>query len=158
MSFDFNSIITDKYFYSFRRGYNSILSNELSIISNNVLKNKLMYCYEVVYPSISFNGSFLPNIEQYYSRFYEENFIPTYYQNVYDSIPYNSLFSERSIVFKVISGYEPDDFKSLKKSSRFKFLLEQGLSYRKRKYYSHQNAWEKVNELIKEIDKELTEK
>ena len=172
MCFDFFWIKRDEYIYPKNAVYGRIKEEGLDIITNDTIRYMTQGIYESVFPRLSRNNSFYPDISEYLNDYYLKNFKPNkdYTLQYSYSIPNDTIsdqiyfggeytypveFTRKGINRKVTLGHVPLDFKALKNDSKFLMLLDQTLDYRNYKLNRYMIAKDVIKELIELIDKEL---
>ena len=162
MCFDFHWLIQDEYMYPITSAYDVLKTEGLDIIKNDSISWGLQNVFEFNLPRISKENPFYPDVEEFFSDFYQKNFTVnkdttlTYNFKLYEvdfKYPYKNSFEGEE--YDVNMGYVPNDFEGLKKSSEFQVLLKQAFRYRMYKYNRYESAIELLEELQRMIKKEL---
>ena len=162
MCFDFYWLTKDEYIYPEESAYSRIKEEGLDIIRNDSIRQRLQRLYEVGFPRISKENSFHPDIDAYFSDYYQNHFVP----NSNYSLKFKAFFPSDTLKYPreykvdgrthyATIGFVPLDYEALKKDPKFKMLMKQTEIYRQYKlriYNGVKNGIEKVHNLI---DKEL---
>ena len=166
LCFDFYWLSQDEYVYPVSTAYETVKSKGLDIIRNDSIRNHLQNGYDLVFPRISKQSPFYPDIEVFFSPFYQEHFSPnedsslTFTLEINEDLkvtyPYKRQLGEIEELFTI--GYVPIDYQSLKESPNFKMLMKQALKYRVYKVSRYLSALEIVEDLMQIIKKELKNK
>jgi hypothetical protein len=173
MCFDFYLIHKDEYIYPKVAVYNRINEKGLDIIRNDSIRYMTQSVYESIFPRISRDNSFYPDLSAFFNDYYLENFKPNqdYSLQFSSNVPSDTLggriFPNRDIIYprertrngkkrKVTIGYVPLDFTALKKDTKFHMLLEKSRVFRDYKIGRYRGAKSRVRQLIELIDIELT--
>jgi len=156
MCFDFYWLLADEYIYPKEAVYGRIKDEGLDIIQNDSIKYLLQTLYESDFPRLSPDHQFYPNIEEFFSEYYQEHFKP----NTDMTLKFMAEFPNDTISFPAgeiarTIGYVPLDFESLKKDTKFLMLLEQSRRYRYFKIRRYRMAKEAIENILPLIDKEL---
>ena len=163
MCFDFHWIYKDEYVYPINTGYEVIKAQGLDIIRNDSIRDYLQACFDFMFPRISRQEAFYPDIEEFLSDYYQENFSPNKDTSLHYSLPltdglilkypFRRSFGASEKVIAI--GFVPNDFEALKKDSQFKMLLKQSLRYRLYKVDRYRSSKEMVILLQQLIEEEL---
>ena len=175
MCFDFSLIKIDEYIYPKDAVYGRIKDEGLDIITNDTIRWFTQSLYESIFPRLSRNNSFHPDISEYLNDYYLENFKPnsdytlqyTYikqsdtiggyiYPGYEQKYPFE--YTRNGINRKETMGYVPLDFDKLKNDPKFLMLLNQILEFRDYKIRRYKIAKNGIKELVEMIDKELENK
>jgi len=163
LCFDFYFMYLDEYIYPEKAVYEKVKNEGLAIISNDTVASFLQDLYESKYPRISTNSLFQPDIEDYLSDYFINNFrpnddmsleykfemanktitYPTQYTN------YNNKLTERTV------GYVPLNYEKLKNDAKFKMLLSKADEFRRWKITGYMNTSSIIEQIIPMIDSEL---
>ncbi|RIA09053.1 hypothetical protein OE09_0881 [Flavobacteriaceae bacterium MAR_2010_72] len=171
MSFDFFFIIGDEYIYPNEAVYSRIKEQGLDIIKNDSIRNLIQTIYEDIFPRISKNNSFNPDIAETFGDYYLDHFkLNTDYSIRFHHVFDNDTLSDRiyrdEIEFpyeRVLNGkkrnqtkgFVPLDFEALKKDNKFRMLLERTKDYRTYKGIRYGMAINRIQKVITLIDIEL---
>lgn len=162
MCFDFHWLMRDEYMYPITSAYDILKDEGLDLIKNDSIRTGFQNVFEFMLPRISKENPFYPDLEDFFSEFYQNNFTVNsdstliYNYELYDfqfKYPYKNSFDGR--VFDVHIGYIPNDFENLKTSSEFQVLLRQAFRYRMFKYNRYSSAIKILEALEKKINAEL---
>lgn len=162
MCFDFHWLIKDEYMYPITSAYDILKDEGLDLVRNDSIRTGLQNVFEFMLPRISKENPFYPDLEEFFSDFYQRNFNVNkdpslvYYYKLYDydfKYPYKNTFENKE--YDVFIGYVPNDFEALKTSSEFQVLLRQAFRYRMFKYNRYRSAVEMLEALNKKISEQL---
>ena len=163
MCFDFYWLAKDEYIYPEASVYVRIKEEGLDIIKNDSIKHILQGLYEGDFPRISKGNSFYPDIEAYFSEYYQKHFEP----NLDNSLKFEAIFPSDTIQFPIefkdsqgqnrftTIGFVPLDFEALKKDPKFKMLLNRTENYRYYKRQRYSGVKYGIEMVLRIIDKEL---
>jgi hypothetical protein len=171
MSFDFFFITGDEYIYPNDAVYSRIKEQGLDIIKNDSIRSLIQNIYDEIFPRISRNNSFNPDISETFGDFYLEHFklntdysVQFYYAFDNDTLsdkiyredyefPYETVLNDKK-QFQTV-GFVPLDFEALKKDNKFRMLLERTKDYRTYKKFRYGMAKNRIQKLITLIDREI---
>jgi len=167
MCFDFYWLAEDEYIYPEEAVYRKINEEGMGIIKNDSIRNLLQDLYENLYPRISREHPFNPDISETFSDYYQEHFKPNYdlslkFKLKYKAGKYNTgtlqfpyeYENDGTKVFETM-GYVPLDFEALKKDTKFQVLMRQTREYRNYKRRVYRNTKKIIEQILPLIDKEL---
>ena len=172
MCFDFSLIFFDEYIYPTDAVYGKIKEEGLDIIRNDSIRFITQEVYESIFPRLSRDKPFTPDISEYFKNYFLENFKPnndyslqyaqtspndTLSGKIYQSndLRYPTEFIQNDRIRKYTIGHVPLNFEALKKDSKFLMLLEETSSFRNYKLRRYREAKKRVKQLVKSIDQEL---
>jgi len=167
MCFDFYWLAKDEYIYPEEAVYRKINEEGISIIKNDSIKSLLQDLYENVYPRISREHPFTPDISETFSDYYQEHFMPNYdlslkFKLNYKAGKYNTgtlqfpyEYENNGMKGFETMGYASLDFEALKKDTKFQILMRQTREYRNYKRRFYRNAKIIIEQILPLIDKEL---
>lgn len=162
MCFDFYWLQHDEYVFPLRGGYDNLKEHGLDLIKNDSIRSYVQGAYESAYPRVSKETAFYPDINEYFSTFYQEHFVPntdTLLVHIRETplgryrYPYNTELG--NLPHKVHIGYVPLNFEALKKNTQFKTMLRQSEEYRRYKMMQYENANGISDWLIEHLREEL---
>ncbi len=162
MCFDFYWLQHDEYVFPLRGGYDNLKEHGLDLIKDDSIRGYVQGAYESAYPRVSKETAFYPDINEYFSAFYQEHFVPntdTSLVHIKDTqlgrikYPYNSDLG--NLQHKVHIGYVPLNFEELKRNTQFKTMLRQSQEYRRYKMIQYENANGISDWLIEHLEDEL---
>ena len=173
MCFDFSLIFLDEYIYPTDAVYGKIKEQGLDIIRNDSIRFITQEVYESIFPRLSRDKSFKPDIAEYFKNYFLENFKPNkdyslqYSQTsendtlsgkiyISNNLRYPTEINQNGKIRKHTIGHVPLNFEALKKDSQFLMLLEQTGTFRSYKLNRYTLAKNSVKQLVKIIDEELT--
>lgn len=133
MCFDFEFIKMHEYIYPEQAIYSKIKEEGLDVITNDSIRSGVQELYESIFPRISRNTNFNPDISEVLNEFYLENFKI----NTDSSLSFYRVFENDTLGGRIYSdniripivferkgktrfqtiGYLPIDFENLKKKS-----------------------------------------
>ena len=162
MCFDFYWLTKDEYIYPEASVYGRIKEVGLDIIKNDSIKRSLQRLYESAFPRISKENPFHPDIETYFSEYYQNHFVP----NSDNTLKFMAVFSLDTIQYPIeykaegrtrfyTRGFVPLDFEALKKDPKFKMLMKQTEVYRQYKWRIYNRTKNGIEKVISLIEKEL---
>ena len=165
MCFDFYWLIKDEYIYPISSTYDAIKEEGLSIIKNDTIRIGIQSAFENIFPRISKQNPFYPDLEGFFSSFIQENFkvnqdstlvMSEQFSNYTLKYPYKKTVKNK--VYNVTVGYVPINFQELKSNNKFQVLMRQAYRYRSYKLNRYRGGMEYIKELQRRIEKELTER
>jgi hypothetical protein len=162
MCFDFYWLTKDEYIYPETSVYSRIKEVGFDIIKNDGLKQGIQRLYEVGFPRISKVNPFHPDIEAYFSDYYQNHFEP----NSDYSLKFKAIFLSDTIQYPIkynaegrtrsyTTGFVPLDFEALKKDPKFKMLMKQTEVFRQYKLRVYNGVKNGIEKVLLLIDKEL---
>jgi len=139
MILDFWFIKMDEYNLARQTGYEKLKSLGIDKLNNQKLENYLHGIYEQIYPRLSRELEFYPNINTYFSEYYLENFIynsdmdleiefKTHTDTYKFPIESYDEILDREVTYTI--GYKPRDFEKLKSDPKFYQLLQESQKFR----------------------------
>lgn len=164
MCFDFYWLKKDEYTFPIRAGYENLKAAGLDLIKNDSILQLIQYTFESGYTRISRSTPFYPDLDQYYTEFYKQHFLPNkdmkllFKRNTDEysvNYPYLDRLGNRLIPTQI--GYVPHDFEALKKNPEFLVMLRQSFNYRTYKVRQYQRVQAICDQLLSKIEKELGE-
>jgi hypothetical protein len=165
LCFDFYWLIKDEYIYPVRATYDAVKEEGMAIIQNEKIRRKIQSAFENLFPRISKTNPFYPDIEEFFSAYYQENFTVNTDVNLVfeEKFPYFVLkYPYPKVVngkfYPVTIGFVPKDFDQLKKDDRFRVLMRQAYRYRSYKMNRYNSCKTFVKALQKEIEEELAQR
>lgn len=162
MAFDFYWLAKDEYVYPILSTYDLIKQEGLNIIKNDTIRIGIQTAFENVFPRIVRNNSFYPNIEEFFSTYYQKHFIPNtdstlvfkeQFPGYVTRFPYKKKVNNKT--YQITVGFVPKDFMALKTDAEFAMLMRQSLNFRAYKLNRYRYAKYIIEELIQTIDREL---
>ncbi len=162
MCFDFYWLAKDEYIYPVKSTYDAIKEEGFSIIKNDSIRKGIQIAFENIFPRISKQHPFYPDLEVFFSKYYQENFttntdstlvMKEKYPEFELKYPYKKTINGN--VYNVTVGYIPKDFERLKKDDEFKVLMRQAYRYRTYKINRYRSGRNYITKLLKSIEKEL---
>jgi hypothetical protein len=139
MILDFWHIKRDEYNLARQTGYEKLKSFGIDKLKNQKLENHLQGIYEQIYPRLSRELEFYPNISTYFSEYYLENFIynsdmelEIELEIAADTLKF-PIKSYNKILEKEVNttiGYKPIDFEKLKSDPKFYQMLQESQKFR----------------------------
>jgi len=162
MCFDFYWLIKDEYIYPVTSTYDVMKREGLNIIKNDSIRLSIQVAFESVFSRLVRSNAFYPNIEEFFSPYFQQNFSPNnddtlifkeQFPGYMQVFPYKKKINNE--VYNITIGYVPKAFEKLKKDPIFSMLLRQAYSYRTYKINRYRSAKYVVKELNKMIDREL---
>ena len=164
MCFDFHWLKKDEYTFPIRAGYENLKASGLDLIKNDSILELIQYTFEAGYPRISRSTPFYPDLDEYYTEFYKQHFLP----NSNMKLGFKRKTGEFSITYPYLDrignrlvpaqiGYVPRDFEALKKNPEFLVMLRQSFDYRTYKVRQYQRVQLICEQLLSKIEKELGE-
>lgn len=162
MSFDFHWLIKDEYIYPVISTYDLMKREGLNIVQNDSIRQGIQVAFENVFPRLIRTNAFYPNIEEFFSPYFQRNFSPNdnselifteQFPGYKITFPYKKRVNGKE--YDITIGYKPKDFEKLKKDVEFAMLMHQGYTYRAYKINRYRYAKYIIEELIRMIDKEL---
>lgn len=165
MCFDFYWLAKDEYIYPVRSTYDAIKQEGLTIIKNDSIRLRIQVAFENVFSRLNKSNPFYPNIEEFFSPYYQKNFTVNdnkdllYKEQFPDYLlkyPYNKKVNGKE--YTITIGYIPKDFNALKKDDEFRMLMRQAYTYRTYKVNRYKSAKYIVEDLNKRIEKELKQR
>lgn len=160
MILDFWLIKRDEYNLARATGYEKLNNLGIDRLNNQKLENHLQRIYEQIYPRLSKELEFYPNINTYFSEYYLENFIYNTDMELEISLEFTSdtikipRKSYDNILDKEVYwtiGYKPIDFDKLKSDPKFYQMLQESQEFRSYKlgmFNSLRNLGNEAKELI----------
>lgn len=162
MCFDFYWIKQDEYTFPVKGGYKKLKSLGLDLIKNDSIHEFIQLAYEFGFPRISRETPFHPDIDEYFTTYYQKHFTPNEdttltfrRQWVGGTIGYPFWSSLGGVRHLMHIGYVPRDFEALKKDPEFRMMLHQAKEYRRYKMRQYQNVNQITAFLIRKIEEEL---
>lgn len=173
LCFYFDLLKSDEYIYPNIAAYSKLKDVGLDIISADTIRSGIQNLYENLYPRISRENSFTPDISEFLNDYYIDNFEP----NTNYDLKFSIVFETDSIAkrsyggFKVFypqefllngenrtftRGYVPLEYDSLMRDSKFKMLLYEADNFRDYKIIRYEMAQEQIKQLIQVIDSTLS--
>ena len=173
LCFDFSLIFLDEYIYPTDAVYGKIKAEGLDIIRNDSIRFITQDVYESIFPRLSRDKPFKPDISEYFKNYFLENFKPnkdyslryaqtspndTLSGKIYlsNNLRYPTEITQNGRIRKHTFGHVPLNFEALKKDSKFLMLLEETSKFRNYKLVRYTMAKKSVKQLVKSIDQELT--
>ena len=74
LCFDFHWILKDEYVYPINTGYERIKEQGLDLIRNDSIRSLLQSGFDFVFPRISKQSPFYPDIETFFTPYFQEHF------------------------------------------------------------------------------------
>ena len=162
MCFDFYWLTKDEYIYPEASVYSRIKEVGFDIIKNDSIKDFLQGLYESGFPRISKENPFYPDIEAYFSDYYQNHFEPNSdyslkFKAIYpsDTLQYPIEFKAEGRTRFYTIGFVPLDFEALKKDPKFKMLMNQTELFRIYKLHVYTITKKGIEKIFTLIDKEL---
>lgn len=163
MSLDFYWLLRDEYIYPKETVYSKIKQEGIDIISNDSIKKTLQQLYESDFPRLTVNNTYYPNLEMFFSAYYQENFTPNLDTNTVDSIaiPTGIIQVPRHVndidgnVIAFNLGYIPKNFEELKRDDKFLMLMDQSFRARNFKIYRYISTIQEIEKLNRMLNAEL---
>ncbi|MFY0604857.1 MAG: hypothetical protein JXQ93_13035 [Flavobacteriaceae bacterium] len=162
MSFDFHWLIKDEYIYPGTSTYDLMKREGLNIVKNDSIRNGIQIAFENIFPRLIRTNAFYPNIEEFFSPYFQQNFSPNdnkelifkeQFPGYVHTFPYKKKVNGKE--YYITIGYKPKDFEKLKKDPEFLMLMHQSYTYRAYKINRYKYAEYIIEELSRMIDKEL---
>jgi hypothetical protein len=162
MCFDFYWLIKDEYIYPVKSTYDIIKREGLNIIRNDSIRMGAQMAFESFFPRLIRSNAFYPNIETFFSPYFQQNFTPNTNEHLLFkeqlsgytlSYPYKKNINNKT--YNITIGYVPNNFEALKKDKKFLVLMRQAYDYRAYKMNRYKSAKYIVEQLNKMIAKEL---
>lgn len=162
MCFDFYWLAKDEYIYPFRSTYDAIKEEGFAIIKNDTLRQGIQAAFENIFPRISKQNPFYPDIEVFYSEYYQENFkanrnteleLTETFPDFTLQYPYTKVVNKKE--HKVTVGYVPLNFEKIKTDPKFSVLMRQSYLYRAYKINRYKGGQNFINRLKEVIQREL---
>lgn len=163
LCFDFYFMSKDEYIYPKKAVYAKIKNEGLDIITNDTINYFLQDLYESHFPRISKDNPFKPDIEDYFSDYFNAHFTP----NEDLSLQFEAVLAHTNIkmpqmlttadgnITKRTIGYVPRNYEDLKQDSQFKMLVSKTNEFRNYKIGRYSRTKEIIDELIPMIEREL---
>jgi len=163
LCFAFYFMYSDEYIYPEKAVYEKIKNEGLDIISNDTVAKLLQDLYGSKYTRISTNSQFQPDIEDYFSNYFKNNFRP----NDDMSLKYEIEIANRTIKYPIrytnydnkvterTIGYIPLNYEKLKNDDKFKMLISKANEFRRWKILGYMNTKSIIGQIIPMIDREL---
>ncbi|MFY0629548.1 MAG: hypothetical protein JXR05_04145 [Flavobacteriaceae bacterium] len=162
MCFDFYWLIKDEYIYPITSTYDAIKEEGLAIIQNDSIRQGIQAAFENIFPRISKQNPFYPDLEGFFSPFYQTNFkinqdstlvmreeLPNYTLKY----PYIKVINGEKHFVTV--GYVPQNFQKLKRNDKFQVLMRQAYTYRAYKIDKYRRGRNFIKDLQRKIKEEL---
>ncbi len=160
--FDFYWLTKDEYVYPVRSTYDAIKEEGFSIIENDSIRKGIQIAYENIFPRISKENPFYPDIEAFFSEYLQNEFTVNEDKNlVFEekfpdyTISYPYPRNSEGKQYFVTVGFHPKDFQKIKKDQKFKVLMRQAYTYRAYKLNRYRNGMYYVENLLGLLDREL---
>lgn len=162
LCFDFYWLTKDEYVYPVRSTYDAIKEEGFAIIKNDSIRKGIQIAYENIFPRISKQNPFYPDIEIFFSPYLQKHFsvntdstlvMKEKFPDFTIQYPYKKGSEGNAYVITV--GFVPKDFEELKKDDEFKVLMRQAYRYRTYKLNRYRGGQYYVKELIGLLEKEL---
>ena len=163
LCFDFYYMYKDEYIYPKKAVYSKIKNEGLDIITNDTISYFIQDLYESHFPRISKDIPFKPDIEDYFSDYFNTHFKPNddlslNYEVVFAhtkiSIPRTITLADGNIIKSTI-GYVPKNYENLKQDSNFKMLVAKTDEFRIYKIGRYTRTKEIIDLVIPLIEREL---
>ena len=171
MSFDFYYLKQDEYIFPKEAIYSRIKEEGLDIIKNDSIRNLTQIIYESIFPRLTPNSNFNPNISRFLDSYYQDHFqlntnTNIAFEHVFDTDTLSGQVYSDYIKFpvevtrnnrkrKVTRGFSPLNFEALKQDTKFRMLLQQTEGFRTYKGIKYRQAIVFIKALIALVDKEL---
>ena len=162
MCFDFYWVKQDEYAFPITGAYDNLKSLGLDLIKNDSLRQYIQFAYEFGYPRISRDTPFHPDIDEYFTEYYQQNFVPNTDTTLIFKRSWEGgkmgypFWTEYEGVRQLIHiGYVPRDYEALKNDPVYKMMLHQTQEYRNYKIRQYRNVREISNLVIEMIENEL---
>jgi len=163
LCFDFYFMYKDEYIYPKKAVYEKIKNEGLDIITNDTINYFLQDLYEAHFPRISKDNPFKPDIEDYFSDYFNSHFKPN--EDLSISFEYNlahveikypstSTTTDGQSMVRTI-GYEPIDYNALKNDPEFKMLIYKTNEFRQYKIKRYSRTKEIIDQIIPMIEREV---
>ncbi len=165
LTFHFYWLAKDEYIYPVNTAFNRIKEEGLSIIQNDTIRTKLTSCYESIFPRLSRANPFYPDLEFFFSPYYQKHFTANNDMNLKNDVeapdftlhyPYPFPEKVNGKSYSITVGFVPKDFDFLKKDSEFKVLMRQAYTYRRYKIRWYKTAQRILDQALEVIDNELS--
>ena len=155
MILDFWFINRDEYNLARKTGYEKLKSLGIEKLNNQKVESLLQEIYEQIYPRLSRELEFYPNIGTYFSEYYLENFIYNSDMDLelmytisndtirFPSKTYNEVLGKEE---NRTIGYKPIDFNRLKSDPKFYQMLQGSQQFRLYKLLRFQDLKKYGNE------------
>lgn len=162
MCFDFHWLAKDEYVYPITSTYDVMKREGLNIVKNDSIRIGIQMAFENVFSRLVRTNAFYPNIEEFFSKYYQQHFRPNTDKNLIfkeqfygytQTYPYQKNVNNK--VYTIAVGYVPKDFEKLQNDDEFAMLMRQAYSYRTYKISRYKSAKYIIEELQKLIDNEL---
>ena len=162
MCFDFYWIKQDEYAFPITGGYENLKSLGLDLIQNDSIRQFIQILYEFGYPRISRDSPFHPDMDEFFTPYYKQHFIP----NEDTSLTFTRKWTGGTIGYPYWStmggirhlshiGYVPLDYEALKRDPEFKMLMHQARDYRRYKIRQYKNVKDISDILTRQIEAEF---
>lgn len=177
LCFHFDNLYRDEYTIGEKGGYESLKQMGVGLISNDSVRNALIYLFDGVLPRLSPSSAFHEDLSTFLTPYFNVHFYPNEdtalkysYVRVFpeelnenDKIrmrnngtvhyPYITEIEGQEI-YRTI-GFVPLDYEALKSDSEFKMLMDRSETLRNHKILWYQRAKYNMIRLIRLIEKEL---
>jgi len=162
MCFDFYWLMKDEYIYPIKSTYDAIKEEGLSIIKNDSIRQGIQAAYENIFPRISKANPFFPDLEEFFSSYYQKNFkinkdtsLVMNEQFPYYQIKYPYQKNVNGKTYPITVGFIPKNFEDFKKDDSFQVLMRQAYIYRSYKISRYRGGKEYIEKLRGIIAREL---
>lgn len=165
MCFDFYWLIKDEYIYPIKSTYDAIKEEGLAIIKNDTIRQGIQAAFENIFPRISKQNPFYPDLEEFFSSYYQKNFkinqdstlvmvekFPEF------TLKYPYIKNVNGKKYNIMVGYIPSKYEELKTDNNFQVLMRQAYTYRSYKINKYRNGKFFIKNLQKTIEKELKQR
>lgn len=164
LCFSFYFMNKDEYIYPKQAVYDKIKKEGLELIKNDTIAYFLQDLYESHFPRMSKANPFKPDIEDYFSDYFQNNFRPNddmslKYEkklaHVLIKIPRTYTNEDGKVTLSTI-GYVPLDYSKLRDDPKFRMLISKTDEFRRYKIGRYNRVKEIMSTLMPMIDRELT--
>lgn len=162
LCFDFYWLMKDEYVYPVRSTYDAIKEEGFAIIKNDSIRKGIQIAYENIFPRISKQNPFYPDVEIFFSDYLQKHFTTNTdstlvmiekFPDFTLQYPYKKASEGKPHIVTV--GFVPKNFEELKKDDTFKVLMRQAYRYRSYKINRYRGGQFYVKQLIALLEKEL---
>ncbi len=159
LCFDFYFATDDEFTFPSRTGYDRLLNINAETEVPDSLLGDLSDLYQDLFPRIMKETSFIPDLNEYFGAYMEENFLI----NEDSTLKHSLELDETSIDFPIIMpiqeyrvvrtiGYFPIDFDQLKNDHKFRNMLVKAFEYKLFKYNRYRLMIEEIDEIKATIE------
>ncbi len=154
---DFYWMTRDEYIFANTSGYENLKSFGINLLKDDTLRNLITLVYNNDFPRISKGNTLNPDINDYLTPFFKDNFRVNQDTSLKYTLSINDSLQvtypvDVGLDIKLMIGYIPIDQEALRNNEEFRFLISKSLEYRMYKVRFYRNCISHVKGILQRIE------